>query len=118
MITWAGFTTWLKGVPREVWILVLAAIGIFVIRQDAEQDGRRKEQVAIQKRQEKTRREAEAQARTIIEEEKTHADDAQEAAANSGVAEPERSGSMSDAKRRYIFGRARPPGPTGGGSQS
>jgi ABC-type nickel/cobalt efflux system permease component RcnA len=36
----AGFGNWLKGIPEWVFVVVLAAIGIYVVRQDARSEGR------------------------------------------------------------------------------
>ena len=40
---WFGgpFTAFVKGIPRGVWIAVLAVMGIWVLREDAKRDGRR-----------------------------------------------------------------------------
>ena len=112
MISWPAVWAWLKGVPKEVWILICVAFGVFVIRQDAASDARREAELKRRKQEEAARQKADAQARTIIEEERRHADDAREVAAGDGLPEP--SGSMSNAKKRYIFGRARPPEDSGG----
>ncbi|WP_287994275.1 hypothetical protein [Acidiphilium sp.] len=118
MISWPAVWAWLKGVPKEIWIFICIAVGVFVIRQDAAGDARREAELKRRKAEDKARREAEAQARAIIKEEKTHADDARDAAARPGRAEPEPSGGMSDAKRRYIFGRARTAGRAGANPES
>ncbi len=49
MITLAGFTQWLKGVPSWAWWALLVCLGIFVARQDAKADTKNKIEVKSQK---------------------------------------------------------------------
>lgn len=49
MITFAGFTQWLKGVPSWAWWALLVCLGIFIARQDAKADTKNKIEVKAQK---------------------------------------------------------------------
>lgn len=41
MLSFTAFTSWMRGVPQWVWLALLAAFGVAMIRRDAYRDGHR-----------------------------------------------------------------------------
>jgi hypothetical protein len=81
MAALAGFGNWLKGVPEWVWIVFLAAIGVYVVRQDARNEGREE---GKRESDERHRAASEAKDRAIMERAEDHVETVESARRNVG----------------------------------
>ena len=81
MAALVGLGNWLKGIPEWVWIVFLAAIGVYVVRQDARNEGREE---GRRESDERHRAAAEAKDRAIMERAEDHVETVESARRNVG----------------------------------
>jgi hypothetical protein len=103
---WAAIWNWMKQIPRWVWYVILALAGLWALRADARQDGKKSEKAKQKERDLQIRRDAEDYIETVKEEGDEAAEQAIERRDTASPLDPER---MPDAQRDRIFGRNRAP---------